>query len=87
MLKGLYIFTLIAVLGSPFSRAVKLYDKGMYSNARTEFENIYSETASSEAKGYSILCSAARETYGYVHDIERNIHIPRCFRDFISPML
>lgn len=70
MLKGLYIFTLIAVLGSPFSRAVKLYDKGMYSNARTEFENIYSETASSEAKGYSILCSAALETYGYVHDIE-----------------
>ena len=70
MLKGLYIFTLIAVLGSPFSRAVKLYDKGMYGSARNEFENIYSETGSSEAKGYSILCSAALETYGYVHDIE-----------------
>lgn len=70
MFKCLYIFTLIAVLGSPFSRAVKLYDKGMYSSARTEFENIYSETGSSEAKGYSILCSAALETYGYIHDIE-----------------
>lgn len=53
-----------------FAKAVKLYDKGMYSKARTLFDGIYERTGSTEARGYAILCSAALETYGYVHDIE-----------------
>ncbi len=55
---------------SEFVRALRLYDKGMYSRARTVFDEIYVQTGSSEAKGYSILCSASLETYGYIHDIE-----------------
>lgn len=55
---------------SAFTRALRLYDKGMYSRARTVFDEIYAKTGSTEAKGYSILCSASLETYGYIHDIE-----------------
>ena len=53
-----------------FVRALRLYDKGMYSRARTIFDEIYARTGSTEARGYSILCSASLETYGYIHDIE-----------------
>lgn len=73
MFKVLYIFTVISSLILPtteFSRALKLYDKGMYSSARTVFEDIYDGTGSSEAKAYAILCSASLETYGYVRDID-----------------
>lgn len=70
MFKGLYILTIVYSLSLPFSKAVKLYEKGMYSKARDAFEEIYEENGSSEAKGFSILCSAALDTYGYVHDIE-----------------
>ncbi len=55
---------------SAFSRGLRLYDKRMYSRARTVFDEIYENTGSTEAKGYSILCSTSLETYGYVHDIE-----------------
>lgn len=59
-----------AVSPDSFTGALRLYDRGMYGRAREMFEDIYASTGSVEAKGYSILCSAALETYGYVHDIE-----------------
>ncbi len=73
MFKVLYIFTVMSSMALPttdFSRALRLYDQGMYSSARAVFEEIYDETGSSEAKAYAILCSASLETYGYVRDID-----------------
>ncbi len=53
-----------------FARALHLYDRGVYSRAMSIFDDIALNTGSAEAKGYSVLCSAALGSRGYVARIE-----------------
>ncbi len=53
-----------------FSKALKLYDRGLYSRASELFDADYSQSGNVEARGYSILCSAALEKQGYLSEIE-----------------
>ena len=53
-----------------FSRALKLYDRGLYSRAMELFSSDYSATGNVESRGYTILCAAALEKQGYLSEIE-----------------
>lgn len=48
-----------------FRGAVILYENGMYSQAKTAFDDIYSATEDVNAKAYSTLCSIRMRDYDY----------------------
>ncbi len=48
-----------------YRNAVTLYENGMYSQARSAFDDIYSATDDVNAKAYSALCSIKMRDYDY----------------------
>lgn len=57
-------------LQTEFHKAMRLYEKGMYSHSKTMFDKIWEETGKSDPAGYSVLCDVRDRVPGYANRIE-----------------
>ena len=64
--------------------ALRLFDHGMYSGSRLYFDEMASESHTSEPEGYTVLCDVRQEVPGYVRTMKRfmaeNPHSPLIFQ-------
>lgn len=64
--------------------AIRLYDNGMYSRARTYFDDVASAGLNADPEGYAVLCDVRQNVPGYRRTMERFVaenpqspHIPQ----------
>ena len=64
--------------------AIRLYDNGMYSRARTYFEDVASAGLNADPEGYAVLCDVRQNVPGYTRTMNRFLadnpqspHIPQ----------
>lgn len=59
-----------SVSGQSMREALRLYERGMYSHARYQFDGIAEESLTVDPEGYAVLCDIRQNVPGYVRTMD-----------------